>query len=268
MLGNLDTNTQIPDFIEPLHGWRSWQVNDQGQFISPQRKNVWEGGRLAWDGKCGCPARVATTIRKVAGAVAKELLAERLKNGELPKAPPIVCLCGINAYSSYEQITGSPYYKAGHAIGLVHMSGTVRQYEDGWRAEYARIARVWATDAKYADAVRAAADSCGAVYEGVATYDRDQAKAHAKRQGQHQLSSLVQAGKFSYEMSKAAPELVEEVAEKVGTKVLGFLDEIRESARQAREAREGGAGAGDVQAGTAGDKPGPFDQDADASGQG
>lgn len=191
----------IPDLFDPIEGWRGWKVVD-GTFHSPQRKGEWVGGKLSWDGQCRCGAKAN---KRIVSASSKVLgFAARLAGGPAPlvadKQPPAPslgelvgvasntlgglaqkagdqCHCGINAFGTEHQIQMSNYFNSCQAIGVVHLSGEVRQFAKGWRAQHAQVARVWATQPEYEEIVREAAKSVGAVYEGVAEVDEGERAA-------------------------------------------------------------------------------------------
>ncbi len=134
MLGD---ETQSDLVIEPIIGWRSWLVDyDTGNFKSPDRGDQWVDGNLQWDGTCSCA----------------------LSGG--------LCHCGINAFATRQQLAERAYFDH-MAIGSVALSGTVRQFPLGWRAQKAQVYEVWARNLIYEHKVRQAALKVGATYRGI-----------------------------------------------------------------------------------------------------
>lgn len=185
MLG--EQNTQL--LIEPIIGWRTWSVrkeNGQPSFISPFQQTVWDRGSLNWNGVCGCEKTRTATQRQIDKfQAALDMLNS---HAEVDTHPELIeqkqkamqrlaeagdadqCHCGINAFSLPGQVLDDPIMNmvCGHAIGQVALSGLVRGYEYGWRAERAQIVRVWTGAMPEADPklVRAAAEAAGAQYMG------------------------------------------------------------------------------------------------------
>lgn len=185
MLG--DQHTQL--LIEPIMGWRSWsvkEINGRPSFVSPQQNTPWDRGRLDWDGECRCErSRSAASrmwrqhtewIRRDRERSAGEDNPERQTRLRMLKelGDPEQCHCGINAFAHAGQLIDGPhlFLTANHAVGQVALSGMVRGYERGWRAERAQVMRVWAnSDAnsfqQYApNLVEAAAKEAGVQFMG------------------------------------------------------------------------------------------------------
>jgi hypothetical protein len=247
MLG--DTFT-VPDAIEPIIGWRSWDVED-GRFVSPDQKTVWRAdGTLAWDRKCRCdlarpkpkprprPDRIAhsagnttsastytVTIQSMTGAcVVQEHTSAGSTFVRSPlyrKAPPApapapaakgVCHCGINAFATRRLMIESRYLPrsctAGRiqAFGEVALSGVVRKYEIGYRAELARVVRVWSLSpyAPEADQVRKAAEAAGAQYMG--WLDAGAWRRQVRRERWREYRQHAHAA-FCTEMRRSVPSL-------------------------------------------------------------
>lgn len=154
MLGDT-TDAQL--LAEPIIGWRAWQLDCHGTFRSPDMGTAWPGGQLTWDKVCAC-----TKDGHAAGRLADaKFFRQQAEHCSIPgsKANLIkyaegfeklwtnpVCLCGINAYASRELLEMSKYPTEAIAIGMVELTGQVRQYEKGWRGETGRITSVWSTN--------------------------------------------------------------------------------------------------------------------------
>lgn len=159
MLGRNDSAQLL---IEPISGWRAWRVID-GKLASPDKRCPWYDGQLMWDMQCHCGyqrrQQALKTSESRGQAVAK-------RQGRADDE----CLCGINAFAEREQLANSSYVDH-DAIGHVHLTGQVRGYAIGWRAERARIVEVWATSQLTAGKVQAAAEASRVTYRGVAGRD-------------------------------------------------------------------------------------------------
>jgi hypothetical protein len=191
-LDALAARIEIPDLIEPAIGWRGWAVDDAG-FRSPDRGTFWRAdGTLIWDGKCRCALEVARTfIEARAGQRGEHWRAsesiEILRT--LDEMVLRECQCGINAFDSAERLVTSSYLAervgaadtwtdevsampdgcklAISAVGAVQLSGQARAFERGWRAERARIERVWSVgNVEDAKGVRREAARAGVTYMG------------------------------------------------------------------------------------------------------
>lgn len=126
------------------------------RFRSPDRGAFWRpDATLAWDGQRRCAIHAAQT------AIAAFDSAERLvKSTYLAQR-----LRRITEDDKTDQ-TGAGRSLSISAIGACSLSGRVRAYEKGYRAELARIERVWTVgdaDERY---VRAAARTSGVTYMG------------------------------------------------------------------------------------------------------
>lgn len=187
---------RAPDLVEPIIGWRGWSVrkSESGRYYlhSPQQGDCWRDGQLVWDGSCRCiieamhqayqtrlqacrytqdtvkhflrhqsAAEQRVALQHLATLEEMETIYEQLLS--------MGCHCGINAFVDPQTLT-STSYTGDHevqALGQVQLSGEVRGYERGWRAQAGRAAALWATSAEHEQAVRAAAVQVGAAYEGI-----------------------------------------------------------------------------------------------------
>jgi hypothetical protein len=159
-------------------------------LASPHRKTPWPSGRLSWDLTCRCEM-AERNVRQMKDRLAylqeQRLHAETYTGDETPsqavrKVQEIrelrkrctrlvailaalergedLCLCGINAFHSLGDLVdgGFATHIDTQVIGEVRLWGEVRRFERGWRAEHARIVRVWSvherTAAKAADIAR------------------------------------------------------------------------------------------------------------------
>lgn len=144
------SETQEPQLlIEPIIAWRSWGV-EEGHLTSPVRRYPWHDGTMGAD-----------------------LSADACRCGSLYYKNE-QCVCGVNAYATRRLLMSSPYcipwFMRCACIGEVALSGEVRGFRDGWRAETGQIKRVWAVTRWHAKRVREAADASGVQYMGVAPW--------------------------------------------------------------------------------------------------
>lgn len=131
----LGSHEEAQLIIEPVIGWRGWNVVD-GVFISPDQQTPWPGAAISWDRICRC----APSQDKPAS-----------KSNALSLIDYMPCHCGINAYSSPQLLAASRYATVCDAIGQVELQGRVEVFEHGFRAEHARIIKVWASDPTHTD---------------------------------------------------------------------------------------------------------------------
>ena len=105
---------------EPVQGWRMWTLrgnNLVGNFGQP-----WRTGQIE--------AIHASDLR---GSTHRE-----------HDAPDPDCRCGVNAYDTWERLVSresTDHHEA--VIGLIDMWGKVIQHEQGYRAQHAKIMRLW-----------------------------------------------------------------------------------------------------------------------------
>lgn len=165
MLGDQQPDTpDEPLLIEPISGWRSWRV-ENGQLTSPDQGTQWQAGALSWDGECRC--------------------------GRADD-----CWCGINAFAEREQLADSRYIDH-MVIGRVELTGRVRGYELGWRAEHARVVEIWAATAEDECTTRQVASSNGAAYMGVVDRDFiDWSVLERQHEGRNRRASQLQRAGF------------------------------------------------------------------------
>jgi len=124
----------VPDYIEPLEGWRAWRVGRDGE---------------------GAPYRLQSLVQRAAWPARQELVAEclrgrtlfaRLRGRRRHGAPQPDCECGIYATTSLEQLltvyaftlaalfSQQPWQRASYVFGRVALWGSVIECERGWRA--------------------------------------------------------------------------------------------------------------------------------------
>lgn len=143
----------VPDYIEPLIGYRAWYVFD-GRLASINNHQQWpekqpmqakcdnaESGGL--HGMTGMMSSMVTsTVSMTTPVYATPAQAAVLAFGQWfnrcrHKAPMIGCSCGIYAHKhvngSYMQSAPGSY----HAWGEVYLWGKIQEYEDGYRAQFA-----------------------------------------------------------------------------------------------------------------------------------
>lgn len=122
---------------EPIVAWKALNAtwgfgsHDRQGFTSPSKRSFWHDGQLSWDEVCHC------------GHTPRAL--DYLLYGDRPA--PVECHCGINAYAKFADLLTSPYCAHGKEsadiVARVQLTGRVRRYERGWRAEHARVDAAW-----------------------------------------------------------------------------------------------------------------------------
>jgi hypothetical protein len=173
---------RAPDLIEPVIGWRYWDATHPDEegwndelieplLVSPYQTTFWDGGIHTWDGTCGCGAdertrRGLTRLQRLVQSLRRLPLVRRL--WPVAASDWLGCHCGVNAWRTRElALERVEVGTTCDAFGSVALSGRVVQFATGWRAEQARIERVWATSDDVAERVALAATAAGVRYEGV-----------------------------------------------------------------------------------------------------
>lgn len=121
-----ETQIVIPDYIEPIVGWRAWFSFTE--LIAPYRSRL----------NSLCHAEVVWTPGETVVAVCpnQSILKEELRHD----VPSAACSCGLYALKTLDQVVSlldAGYYFT--AIGRVELFGRVLICENGYRAERARI---------------------------------------------------------------------------------------------------------------------------------
>lgn len=195
ILGDLG---RTPDLFEPIIGWRAWQVqsvNGHHTLCSPQMGTPWTSGKLTASTLCHCGASKQAEQGsffdtyddllddmdmwdddEIEGISVEEIRASLVNtHGHVADRGQAVirsiaeglCACGVNAFADLELLLASPYAEGPDiVIGQVALSGAVRCYERGYRAEHGQIMRVWAVDESVAQQARHIADHSGFAYAG------------------------------------------------------------------------------------------------------
>lgn len=183
--------------IDPVLGWRGWSIaghlhDESLVFASPQQGDLWHQGRLSWNGSCKCdisqdPDQYKRIKSMIAEIESSPKYVEMRSQGRrhaylyilyaLKKLTPADCHCGINAFASSAHLQQAMLTLGSiEAVGQVALTGTVRCFEKGWRAEHGQIVRVWAIDRTDPGDVAAAAEAAGAQFMGVWDEEADHAR--------------------------------------------------------------------------------------------
>jgi hypothetical protein len=138
---------------------------------SPVLGHLWVDGTLHWDGECGChlvvPAALAQSIGAEPGSEAAQLAWEavvRLQREQLDQNLR-TCRCGINAFTRRRHLLGTEY-GAQDIVAEIEISGVVRTFERGYRAERGRIVRMYSTREHTRAMVQAMCKRMGIEYAG------------------------------------------------------------------------------------------------------
>lgn len=122
--------SSTPDLIEAITAYKALRIGGQTFatlehpriyhqrecFVSPTMGTPWPEGEHKWDSECRCE----------------------------PKLREGGCACGVNAFARRRDLLMSEYARSG-VIAQLELTGSVRCYELGYRAERAKIVRVWST---------------------------------------------------------------------------------------------------------------------------
>ena len=130
-----ESDLRVPDIVGELVGWRAWELVGDAYFprlMSAVQKASSVGAQAIW------PTNrwfMATCLREPA------------HNEPGAGIPVERCSCGIYAAKTLEQLSGlgyAAYYDVANAVvGEVAFAGKVIEGSQGWRAEKARIKRLW-----------------------------------------------------------------------------------------------------------------------------
>jgi hypothetical protein len=182
---------QVAVSRQAVIGWRAWSA--QGlELASPMMETPWQLGQLSWNGSCQCvlgdmvkryersrrevEAQMIELMQRPCSYGDPELMhqlverhIEYLRELALEAVSCSECLCGINAFASRELLAASSYVMAPGALaaGTVELTGEVRAYELGWRAERARASELWTLWPEDEAHVRSICARVGADYMGV-----------------------------------------------------------------------------------------------------
>lgn len=208
--------------IEPIEGWRAWNVIDAAEaeqprvmfassippaiasqaprprkleLRSPDLGNTWPQGALSWDETCRCSGlkqlQRLTILQLIPWTLfAMPLYTARKLQRLLITRKDRPCNCGINAYQAREQLADSRYIESAQALGRVELWGRVRKYEKGWRAQHARVAELWASDHKHAERVSTLAFELSIPYKGVWPKQRAVADEASRKDVVYAIKSL------------------------------------------------------------------------------
>lgn len=174
-------------------------VTHRAMLHSPhRRRTIWSEGVHEWDGVCRCKTlrihrKYKADFERLAIQTDIDILSQQLKDDpESPvsemlqtlldhqraklKVPPQEpeCHCGVNAFSSLAVLDEKGYLAEEnvHAVGTVYLSGIVRAFEHGYRAQRGEVGQLWAVRAEDAGDVEDVCRELGVQYMGlVSRYD-------------------------------------------------------------------------------------------------
>lgn len=141
------SETRIPDYIEPIVGYRAWGVM-LDSFVTA-RSVVWPNDPSYPPVEHQNSPRL--TCLGVGGVwpVGNQELTAKCRSFPLHKAPQPGCTCGLYALKTYERViqTYQPALTGVSntllfVIGQVEMTGRVMVHEDGYRAERMRVVKL------------------------------------------------------------------------------------------------------------------------------
>lgn len=130
----MGSTMQIPDYCEPLIGYRVWRVAKGGLLTGV---HVCE----PWAPKHAHRATCQTSGQRYWGEP-PDRNTPHMVDGAFVAAPAMDCTCGIWAKRTADDVHAAasaddaPYFK-GYAWGEVWLWGRAIEHTDGWRAEYA-----------------------------------------------------------------------------------------------------------------------------------
>jgi hypothetical protein len=114
----------VPDMMEEIIGWRAWAVEQRGDELE-LRSTTWT---FVWPKKAWAVATCAVQTNR-------------------HNPPGEKCSCGLYAATSRDQLLAMRYYQFraeyDFVIGEVGLAGKVIPGTRGWRAEKARVAKVY-----------------------------------------------------------------------------------------------------------------------------
>ena len=133
---------------EPITAWRYWRLDSRLNRVGDNLYSYeWflAGDVEKWEG----PLKQAGTHRPAPTDVLTHMFLRNMGARPEPldahKSPFAGCVCGVNSVkrlrtTDFHLRAGSPFYARCIAFGQVDLGGRVDEYEEGYRAEYARIA--------------------------------------------------------------------------------------------------------------------------------
>ena len=160
--GSTHEEISVPDFAEPLIGYRMWKIGSGDRLVSPATNTEWFP-RQPLEAKHEDRWHVHMGFAGWAAAIAQAM-------GDDYEEPPPSCTlcpsenalghmgygCGIYAWSDFDnflehgykvaQVAGSP--KRELAIGTCYVWGRVIQQEYGYRAQFAALRSLYATHSR------------------------------------------------------------------------------------------------------------------------
>lgn len=183
-----------PDLVEELIGHRLWVLDDQGDLRSPSVTALWREGTLAWNLACKCRAGVTSEYLyevcsdlyhphaewawyawsgRISAGAPHEMRDDLI--GLIDEADD--CRCGVNAFDNALDLLGSSALKdrntwaapssSAPVIGEVALSGHVRVFARGYRAEKARVVSLSAMRFRDRSRVRTWCAANNARYDGL-----------------------------------------------------------------------------------------------------
>lgn len=172
--GVSDEDIQVPDFAEPLIGYRMWKIGLGDVLQSPAQNTVWEPGQPL---KAACRLTFGNSPMNfwfnpsVADLDDGEPICTRCPCDEKEADRHAGYGCGIYSWSDFEYFLEHGYTAAALgwtkkqdiAIGTCWVWGRVVQQEMGWRSEYAAVRTLYSTHSR----VRRIASKFGVELESI-----------------------------------------------------------------------------------------------------
>lgn len=147
---NLMAPDEVPTYLEPLIGWRTWTLEDTTERL--RSRDPWAISPESDWTKPSITEPVGP-MKLVSGGATEWPLRERLtavcRNGQDHRSPEPRCRCGIYAAASHQVLRDRGYaagpddHRAPDLVGELWMWGRVMQSDDILRAEFAYPKRLF-----------------------------------------------------------------------------------------------------------------------------
>ncbi len=118
------TRPAVPDYIQPVVGWRTWVWDERHGLVSPLGWTRWMPGETQ---RASCSPTTWMRAQRILGR----------PHVPAHNPPGSTCECGIYACSTPPSSTD--LFLKGHVfvVGLVSLWGRIVEHEHGWRGEFA-----------------------------------------------------------------------------------------------------------------------------------
>lgn len=155
----------VPDYIEPLVGYRAWGCTADGALLSLNNATEWPG-REPLKASCSMNSAVPFLPQPTLSQglqdrwkqLAEESQQELIASHGVPRAE---CSCGVYAAKSDLSLHFRSYAETQVIWGEVYLWGKIQDYTEGYRAEFAYPKALYVAPASDAQLAKAVGDRYG-----------------------------------------------------------------------------------------------------------